>query len=184
MLYRLVWLCLLPLIAVPAWGNDWGELPPGYTWYENEAMRVAIPVPDGWHVKVEAHDGTQALFVSKEDIAAEGQFQTGFTLNYFEQFSKRESAGPTRFAAAFVLQIQKTKEVVQEPWVEKLEQGITGIGIRWRDPRNSPALVHYYLISDDAEDSLRLSIFEAPEAQWEQAWKHGAVMLDRAQFWK
>jgi hypothetical protein len=66
-----------------------------------------------------------------------------------------------------------------------LRQGITGIGIRWRDSRNSPALVHYYLIGDDAEDSLRLSIFEAPEAQWEQAWwRHGAVMMERALYWK
>src|SRR5688500_8885826 len=78
---------------------DWGELPDGFTWHENSEAKVAIPLPKGWYVKEEVRDGTVGLFLSEEDIAKQGKFDTGYTLNYVTDISDKTGMDVTQYAA-------------------------------------------------------------------------------------
>lgn len=171
--------------SMPSYGRDWGSLPEGYSWYESEECHVAVPVPQGWHVKTTANGDTKAVFITKENIDEAGQFLTGYSLNCTAAFSKKNKTRPSLYATAFIEQVTKSKkEVVLEPWGKELAPKMYGAGIRYRDKGAPDLLVHYYLLADDAEDSLRFMIFEAPESEWEAAWKHGELMLTRGQLWK
>jgi len=173
------------IISSTCLAGDWGDLPNGYTWQESKKARIAIPLPSGWHVKEEDNKGTIGLFLSKEDINAEGSFMTGYTLNYIEQFTEKAKSGPAKYAVRFIMEAQKKGEIVKESWVNEIAEGITGFGLRYRDLAKTPTvLIHYFLIADENEDSLRIIIFEAPESNWDEAWKHGELMLSKGQLWK
>lgn len=180
-------LFLLNLLFICSIGyaKDWGSPPEGFSWHENQEARIAIPVPDGWHVKEDVRDKTAGIFISEEPIRPGDEFTTGYTLNFVDNFSTKNSVGPTQYAAQFIVAAENRELVILEPWLQDLADGIRGMGIRYLDVDAEPAaIVHYYIIADETDDSLRVSIFEAPEESWNEAWQHGEVMLRDAQLWR
>jgi hypothetical protein len=176
---------ILSLIVNPCFSADLEELQEGYAWHEKPNLKMAIPYPDGWFIKEEENDQAKALFISKEDINAEGKFLTGYSLNYIQNFSALSKDGPTKYAAFFILQAQdRNPDVVLKPWLDQLATGITGMGIRFRMKKDEVVLVHYYLVANEIESSLRIMVFEAPEKEWEAAWKHGELMISKTVLWK
>ena len=175
-------------ISFHAYANESEDLPTGYSWYENDALQVALPLPDGWHIKVkESSDGTQALFITKEKIDKKSRFQTGYTLNYFKNFTATKGISPTKYAMGYVLMAQASKpesDIILEPWEKELGSNVFGAGIRIRTDSKPTTIVHYFLVADENEDSLRIMFFEAPESEWEESWKLGELMLSRGQLIK
>ena len=152
------------------------EAPAGYSWQEFKPGRIALLKPDGWHVKTESRNGTQALFITQEPIGPGGKFLTGLSLNYVTGIRGKAKVSSTEYARNF-LAVAAERHPVLDSFAKPLAEGINGLGMRLRLADAKPAIVHYFLLADDNADSLHLLFFEAPEAEWETAWKHGQVML-------
>ena len=123
-------------------------------------------------------DGTQAYFITKDKFNPPEHFLTGLTINVFSGVGKKH--GGTAFAQAVVLlrDVTRDKAVV----ILEIPPAHAGpaktIGCR---VAKLGSIVHYFLIADDQADKLYLFYFEAPEEEWEAAWKVGDEILKRLQ---
>ena len=167
--------------------RELGELPKGFSWHESDTCHAAVPVPKGWYVKEEGSGDTHSLTITKENIEQTGRYETGYTLSCYDSFSRTVGVGPSKYAASIIEKVQQTndkKNIVVEPWANVLTKGaVKGAGIRFRDAKPPPALIHYYFIANEQTDTLHFIIFEAPEAEWAAAWKLGEVMLTNVVVW-
>lgn len=172
---------LLGTIAVAALAADAVKLPDppdGYRWVRYEEGKSAYLRPDGWFVKTEVEGRTASLFISKENIDARGEFETGLTASIIGDFKARIGVVPSRYAAIYISELTRLKPDVVERFEEPAVDGYVGLGVRYRDEEREPAiLVHTRVLADDTADVLRLVIFEAPESEWTAAWAHGEKMV-------
>ena len=166
---------LLPFVAgAQQVVTQLGPAPAGYSWYSDRDAHASVLKPDGWFTRSESKNGTSALFVTKEDIAAAGRYQTGLSLNYITGVSGKSGMKSSEYAVGFLkTALDGNQELMSfaNPGKHSLS-----IGLRIRDDRIGETL-HYYLIANDADDSLHLFLFEAPSSEWDSAWKTGGPML-------
>jgi hypothetical protein len=159
------------------------DTPDGYDWTSYEEAKSAFLKPDNWYVKKEKRGNTRALFLTKENIDKEDKFQTGLSVNVISNFSSSGNR-PTSYAANYIMEIEKTRDIVLKPFLNKMADGIVGMGIRYRDVSKEPIiLIHYCIIADDKADTLRLMFSESPEIYWDEEWRHGEKML-KGQLWR
>lgn len=158
------------LLALPTAGAATDVPPAGYRWQVSEAAAASVLVPDGWFVKEEAADGTAALFVTKEDIAATGEFRTGLTLNTISGVKRRTGAPASRYAVAFLTEALKGNDELTS-FVQEGD-GSVAIGLRVRNDRIG-RIVHYFVVASDRSDTMHLFFFEAPTEEWDAAWAVG-----------
>lgn len=69
---------------------DLPKAPVGFTWQEVPELKAAFLKPEGWFFKQENKNGTLAYFITQEDLAKNGEFATGLTINVFHL--KKDSA--------------------------------------------------------------------------------------------
>lgn len=168
------------LSSAGATSQDLGfaDAPAGYEWYLFEAGDSACLRPQGWFVKTEVQGDTAALFISKEDIDKEGEFKTGFSLNVARRVKAKSGQSPSQYAAAVVDIL--AKQFSGAEYFELPEQnGIRGIGLRYRDKSRVPTVVvHNVLLTDDERDVMRLMVLESPEDGWAETWRIGESILN------
>jgi hypothetical protein len=63
--------------------NELPQPPSGFTWKNIKEIQAFFLLPDNWHYKEEQNDKTFAIFLSKEKIMGNNQFDTGMTINVF-----------------------------------------------------------------------------------------------------
>ena len=148
--------------------------PTGYSWYPDRDAGVAVLKPDGWFVKTETKNGTDSLFISKEDIATSGEFQTGLSLNLVHGVKKKSGLSSTRYAVAFLSKALEGNEELMS--FANQSNGMNNFGIRIKN-QNLNIVIHYYLVANDAEDTLRIFMFESPIKDWDAAWQIGEPMF-------
>jgi hypothetical protein len=168
--------CILVLLLLLSTGAQAQDAPAGYSWQAFKPGKIAVLKPDGWFVKAESRNGTEGLFISQEPIGPGGEFQTGLSVNFVSGIRARANVTATDYARSF-LATAAEKHTVLTSFGKPLAEGIAGLGLRVRVAEEPPYIIHYFLIADDNADSLHLLFFEAPEASWESAWKHGQLML-------
>lgn len=139
-----------------------------------------LEVPAGWHVRRESRPGHEAVFVTKEDIATNGGFLTGLSINSHARFSERGGMAPLAYA-------QRMAEVMLEKFpqgrreVRTLGPGLEVIEVRMLDESRLPnTLLLYLLVADTNADAFHLAGFETPEPIAVAEWPHGDRLL--AQF--
>jgi len=159
---------LLALTAPAAVAVDLPAPPSGYTWKSIDEIKGAFLVPISWHFKETRVKETLAYFLTREDIDETGSFETGLSINVLR---KGEDFDPVGYAGAFVLNIVKKYEVLEEPF-EAGGGTLKGYGCRVRvtnldDP---PLIMQYLVIGNSATGTLYVMFFESPESEWEQAW--------------
>ena len=161
------------LLASTALAADLPPAPDGFTWKRIDSVKAAFLVPAGWHFQEEASDGTRAFFITKEDIAKSGRYETGLSVNV--QKLHKDSA-PER-AAETIAGLMAVGEV-QDSFVN--ESGILkGYGCRVRRAESGrPALIlHWLAIGNSRTNTIYLICFESPEASWKEAWEKGETIL-------
>jgi hypothetical protein len=160
-------LFLQPLCAI-----DLPKPPLGFTWQEIPEIKAAFLKPNGWFFRHETQKGTEAYFITKEDIGIAGQFQTGLTVNVMH--FKKDSA--VDHAKALVDNIagprhgttmSRTVGPFQEFSCEVSDTDSTGT-IRQ----------HVLTIANPKTNAMYLFIFESPLADWDSAWKSGEQIMD------
>ena len=169
-----VMLLLLSAITHAQTTTSQGNPPSGYSWYTAKDAGAAVLRPDGWFTKAESKNGTSALFISKEDIAASGNFQTGLSLNFVRGVQAKTGLSSSKYAITLLSKALEGNEELMS--FANPGKGMTSIGLRVKN-KNLGKTIHYYLVANDAGDTLHIFTFESPTEEWESAWKLGEPMF-------
>lgn len=140
-------------------------------------QETALTAPAGWHVRREVRPGHVAVFVSKEDIASNGGFLTGLSINSHARFQATRGMAPLAYA-------QRMAEVMREryPGSERTDRtmkpGLDVIEVRMLDQSRLPnTLLLYLLVADSNTDTFHLAGYETPEPIFNAEWPHGDRLL-------
>lgn len=167
-------LLLLALVFAPCVGaerlSSLGTPPPGYAWFGSKESGVAVLKPDGWFTKAESQQGTDALFVAKEDLNSRGRFETGLSLNALRGVKQKTGLSASQYAYAFLAKSLEGNEELMS--FGGPADGTMTIGLRFRN-RGLDKVIHYYLVASDSRDTLHIFMFEAPSKEWDAAWRVG-----------
>lgn len=176
-----IWIAtlLVALLSLNSYGaEDALPSPPsGFKWHEAKNKVGAFLVPDGWFVKEESQQGTEAIFVTRENIATSGHFIVGLTVNEFSNISKRTSKSASKFARSYVDNLKKELRVLKSGVVKGKSSDMNVVRVMG-DNNGVTTIVHHIAIGDDARDRVYLLIFEAPEREWESESKNAEPMLN------
>ena len=172
--------------------------PKGFAWQWCDDVSVGMLRPTGWHFKEEKKNATHAYFITKERITIDSTkkedakdstktedtkdkvvdygFDTGLTLNVIPNVGKKTGGRASDFAIKFVREaIRDRRSVLMVIPPRDIGPAMTH-GCRIK---REGAIVHYFLIADDAQDKLYLFMFESPEKQWSNSWMTGEVILKK-----
>jgi hypothetical protein len=148
------------------------KAPSGFTWQEVPELKAAFLKPDGWFFKREDSKGTLAYFVTQEDLATNGQFDTGLTVNVFRL--KQDSA--VERGKAMIDQMASQHNVKT---VSRTVGPFQEFGCDLKDTDAGGTIVmHALTVANPKTNTLYLFIFESPAATWDAAWKLGQQIMD------
>jgi hypothetical protein len=162
---------LLALIqSIPP--KDLPKPPDGFSWQKVPEIKAAFLKPTGWFFKEERVTGSLALFITKENIGENGQFQTGLTVNVFHL--KKDSAIDRGRALIENLATNHGGKALQQTFgpFQEFSSLVTISG-------STPQTKMYALtVANPKTNTLYMFIFESPESEWESAWKIGKPIID------
>jgi hypothetical protein len=167
----------LPILATHGADDDLPPPPPGFQWYDTKNGVGAFLRPDGWFVKEESREGTNALFISREDIDSADRFVVGLTVNEFTHMSARGGAKPSAFARSYASELVRKMEVLKSGVVEGKASDMHIVRVKGTNDGIS-TIAHHIAIGNDALDSAYIIIFEAPANEWDEAMEKGGPMLN------
>lgn len=149
--------------------------PEGYEWYESTDGVGSFLKPDGWFVLEESSGNTKALFITRENIEADGGYLTGMSVNQINNFSKTYSGEPSQYAVFAAAELASTGEVLLQDVVtcDTYDMNILRVKLS-----SSDIIIHYIIIGMDSTDQVYILMFESPENLWEQDRQYGEQMLD------
>ncbi|MGJ8650473.1 MAG: hypothetical protein ACSHX4_08945 [Opitutaceae bacterium] len=150
----------------------------GFTWWEIEPLKGAFLVPDGWHKKSVSRPDTMGFFITKEKIVGDrGSFETGLSLNVFKSFRAKKGIEPVRFIYDFKAGYSKKGKVLEE-WTRDMgpfkSYGFRSEGI----VAGVSTTIHHLFIINPNTGTLYYFFFEAPTAEFNQAWIYGEQMME------
>jgi hypothetical protein len=175
MIARLICFVFLSLTAALS-GAEQPDLPAppdGFQWKWCDKVGVGLPQPTGWFFKSQSENGTDAFFVTKEDIETEGEFQTGLSLNVISRASR--SGIPTASEYALRLASRGIEDKASVLDVIPLSDIGHAKTVSYRIKARG-SVIHHFLIADDG-DRVFIFIYESPQSEWDEAWKIGEQML-------
>jgi len=172
MLRRFLLLAAWSLAAGRLGAEELPAAPAGFTWKTISAVKASFLMPDGWFFKEEENKGTHAFFISKENIAKGGEFQTGLSVNVIKL-----QKDPARQRARQYIAENSLLGEVQKLW--EAENGALQLyGARIHVTKDPPLFTEHLLaIGNTRTNTLYIVLFESPDESWDEAWKKGEVML-------
>jgi hypothetical protein len=177
-----IYIILLLIFPFGSWASANQDLPKppiGFNWVSILDNKSALLKPEGWHFRKDHSQGVDAYFISKEKVEGGSEFNTGLSLNVIYNVKKTTNVSPTQYAAAMVLGLEKKYGVnIIDSGVKKSEPFMT-LFCRFKDhqPGLEDVIIHYFFIANDETETLWMFFYEAPEREWDAAWKTGTVLL-------
>jgi len=157
------------LAAVCAFGQDALPTPAGFHWEHVAEVKAAFLVPNGWHFKREKNANTLAYFATREDIEKTGHFDVGLTVNVMPHLESRDASA---YAQEFIAGFPKGKTLLKS-W-DASTPPFVGKGCLVRDEHST---MHTLMVANPKTNTLYFFMFEAPNKEWEMAWKSGEQMV-------
>jgi hypothetical protein len=168
------------LFSIHAFGGlDLPPAPKGYKWNKILKDQSALLQPEGWFFKEIHPKGTDAYFVTKQNIDKEGSFSTGLSLNVLYNIDKKAKVSPSQYAIATIQQMQSstTDEVLLADAKQMGPFKNFICRIKDKKPNAETVIIHYFYVANDETGTLWMFFFEAPEKEWDKAWETGSVLL-------
>lgn len=155
--------------------------PEGYAWSELGAIKAALLVPNGWHMKHQGSGDKNMWAISKENIDQKGYFETGLTFISTQNVSTKPQGKvpPSKFADAMLKEMKNTYPLERE------SSGPQGpfytVRYQYIDAPKGKTAVRIYnlLMANDQTGTLYQVIFEAPLSEWDKAWEIGEQILKK-----
>jgi hypothetical protein len=158
-------------------GNGLPPSPEGFSWFTSKSGVGSFLKPEGWHTKEETDKNTDAVFITKENLEANGQFITGMTVNKFNNWSQSNKSKPSQYAEAFVAKSATTGTVLINTIVKGNQVDMHVVRVL-SDNAGTLTIVHYLAVGFDSNDELYLIIYESPESDWDTNYKQSKEMLN------
>jgi hypothetical protein len=150
--------------------------PGGYSWQECPDIGCAFLKPKGWHYKHVERKTQHACFITKEDIDTEGTFKTGLTVNMILLSHLKTGISASEYAKKFIVTATKEREQLKR-W-SSTQGPFKAHGCIIRDDSGGPpVIVQNLVIANDKTGTIYVVLYEAPEAEYEEAWKIGEPIL-------
>lgn len=175
-------LLLFSVAGLSAQAGDTVQMPDppeGFSWQALPEIKAAFLLPANWHYLAEERDGTKAYFLTKQDIASDGMFTTGLSINVVSNVPKRANVTAELYAEALAASVAELPGAeIQDSW-SRVEGPFHSYGVRYRTPKpdGSFLIIHQLNVGNAKTGTLYILIFEAPEAEWEEAWSSGEAIM-------
>jgi hypothetical protein len=153
------------------------NIPDGFSWFRSRLGVGEFFRPNGWYVKEEYKDGTNALFITRESLKTSDHFIAGMTVNQIPQFQIKQNIAPSVFAKVYAARLAKQNKVLLSDVVKGGKFDMNVVRVLGNNNGVSTVL-HHIAVGVDSRDVLYLVIFEAPEAEWEKLSETARVMLN------
>ena len=139
-------------------------------------MLSAFLNPKGWHYKHVERKGQHACFITKEDIDTKGSFQTGLIVNMILLSHLKTGISASEYAKQFIDTATREREPLKR-W-SSTQGPFKSHGCIIRDDSDDqPVFVYNLIIANDRTGTIYVVLYEAPEDEWEKAWKIGEPIL-------
>lgn len=175
-------LVMLSLAAASAaYGGVSGHAKPpkGFSWKRFDGIQALLLVPRGWHVKERKGKGEVSVLIAKDKIGNNDDFTTGFSLNAVRDVPSRYKMPPTEYA--FLLMEKKRQEGESKGLGTSSEdrhiKGYRGF-FRSGSEQTGRTVQYAIALGNDTTGTLYMITFESPEAEWDEAWKTGVVIMN------
>ncbi|HEY9148506.1 MAG TPA: hypothetical protein VIQ22_05805 [Gammaproteobacteria bacterium] len=179
MLRRRVFAFTLLFFISYATADELPQPPDGFTWHVSENRVGTFLRPDGWFVREEGEKSDKAVFISKEDIAKDGVFTTGLSVNRVPRVSARVGHSATEYAKMFLTQYLNDEFEIIKTYNVPEQDSYHGYGLRYSgDNQGVATIANVLTIASDRDDTLYIIVFEAPSRSWDDAWAKGSLMLN------
>jgi hypothetical protein len=164
-------LLLSALLVQVSFANDRVAAPEGFTWQEIPELKTAFLKPTNWFFKSEELHGHPAYYISKENLDNNREFQTGLTV--FVYYKKKSAIEYAQKEADKV-----ASKSHGEKWAKEVGP-FKEFGCQIKQPFNDgTAVARFMWIVNPKTSTLYFLTFEAPDSDWDAAWKTGATIVD------
>lgn len=168
---------LVPLAPWAARAQDL-KAPDGYQWITFHDAKIHLLKPIGWHFLREVKNGQCAAFISKEKIENGRRYQTGLSVNVIRNVPEKNGISAYEFSVAMRENARKIVKIDKEWASQNGPLQSLGYAYTHKGPDSTFRCINI-LISNIETGTFYMFIFEAPVADWEQAWKMGEPIVQR-----
>jgi hypothetical protein len=145
------------------------EPPTGFHWERAPEIKGAFLVPHKWFFKAEGKKSTYGYFISRENIDKAGEFLVGLSVNVMPHVEGKDAVA---YAKDFMAAYPAGKTLLDD-WDASMPPFV-GRGCLVEDETTR---MHTLMVANPKTNTLYLFIFEAPRAQWKEAWPIGEEIL-------
>ena len=167
--------------ARPANETPLPKEPAGYRWERFTEVQSAFLCPDGWYTFHKAGTNSHTYVISKESVATNGLFETGLTLQAVKGLLTKKGVSPSGFAVQMAQGLLEKHENTTLSTQDISSGPFKAFFLRYRNAPATvkPIVVHKVFIANNKKDTLFIVTFEAPEKQWDEAWRLGEPMVKK-----
>jgi len=156
----------------PPEGFDWGSMP---------NANAAFLKPHGWFEMNKSTKDAVTYAISKEQVKGSEEFETGLTVIAVKDMVSKINMPLIQYSLEMLMAVKAdSNNTIIEQDITK--QGpFDSVFIKYQNNPSGlkPIIIHKTIIYNEKTGSLYIVIFEAPENEWEDAWKKGEVMLKK-----
>ncbi len=188
---RITSLLLAVFLVLPCGAQDTATAliaPAGFQWQEFQEIKAKFLMPFGWHFKHVGADGSDAYFITLQNIDVEGGFRTGLSVNTVPNISKASNLWVKQYARAMheAIKMDSTIRVITE-W-ENPQGVFVMYGLQYEKqilvadtsaPAADPVRVHQLIVANERTDRLYVITFESNSSIWPAAWEIGTVLTTK-----
>lgn len=175
-LFSFIFFSTLITAAEPKPVNTPQLIPKNFTLKEIPEVKAEFLMPDGWFYKQEVKGGTFAFFITKEDIAKDGEFYTGLSVNITPPLKENNSLDYAKAYAAGLMDQAKMLDIF------RLQFGsFEGFGLQLQifyKKKNYNIRSYHIVLANKKNNSVYIITFESPEKEWPKAWLTGQKILN------
>ena len=147
--------------------------PNGFSWKQVPQIKAAFVVPDGWHFLEETKGKTLAIFITRESISENGEFETGVSVNVF----RNNPSAPVRLKAMVEGVASKYGSEVATAAFDPFGRLSTRFDST-KDPSGKRIRTVMIALVNVYTKTCYFVTFESPIDQWEKAWSIGEVVIN------
>jgi hypothetical protein len=151
--------------------------PSGYSWQELKTVKSAILLPNGWYFDERTDGQTLGFFVTKEELAKHGNFETGFTVNVMKNVQEKKGLPPSAFIAAWTQEAAAKFPLTNRTASADNQKYRATFQFVDNSPGKESTSMHHTLFGNDPTGTVFVIIYETPTRNLDAEWPIASTVL-------